>query len=87
MIQKSAESPDRDQPIPTPKHTHLVHSDGFRLLRNLLQNEHKRIEVNLDNQSSDTQRLHKFLLASSTYSLWYGVFSCSEFFTPSASKY
>ena len=87
MIQKRAESPDQDQPIPTPRYTHLVHSDGFHLLRNLLQNVHKRIEANSDNQSSDTQRLHKFLLASSTYSLWYGVFSCSEFFTPSASQY
>ena len=36
MIQKRAESPDQDQPIPTPKHTHLVRSDGFHLLRNLL---------------------------------------------------
>ena len=87
MIPKRAESPDRDQPVPTPKHTHLDHSDGFHLLRKLLQNENKRIEVNLGNQLSDTQRLQKFLLASSTYSIWYGVCSCSKFFTPSTSKY
>ena len=93
MIQKRAETtPDQCQPTLTPKQTHLDQLDGFHLLRKLLQNEHMNFAANLTNLSSDCQRLHKFLLASSMYSIWYGISSWSWFFTmgiaiPPTSKY
>ena len=93
MIQERAESsPDQDKSTQTTKKVHWEHQDGFHLLRKLLQNEHDSIQADLSNQSSDIQRLHKFLLASSMYSIWYGISSWSFFFikgtaTPPASKY
>lgn len=93
MIQKRAETtPDQCQPTLTPKQTHLDQLDGFHLLRKLLQNDHMNFTANFTNLSSDSQGLHKFLLASSMYSIWYGISSWSWFFTmgiaiPPTSKY
>ena len=93
MIQEHTESSlDQDKSTRTPKQVHWDQQDGFHLLRKLLQNEHDSIQADLSNQSSDIQRLHMFLLASSVYSIWYGISSWSFFFikgtaTPPASKY
>ena len=93
MIQERTElSPDHDKSTQTPKQVHFEQFDGFHLLRKLLQNEHNSIQADLTNQSPDIHRLHKFLLASSMYSIWYGISSWSWFFikgmtTPPASKY
>ena len=78
MLQERAEgSLDQGQSTQTPEQVHWGQLDNFHLLRNLLRNKHHSIDTDLSSQSADIQRLHKFMFASSVYSIWYGISSWS----------
>ena len=88
MLQERAEgSLDQGHSTQTPKQVHWGQLDNFHLLRNFLRNKQHSIDTDLSSQSADIQRLHKFMFASSVYSIWYGISSWSWLSREGKGKY